>query len=129
VAAAAAELGGETTPAGFWTGLRHQTLEVFQARRLWRLSIPRGANLPDLPGRWLRDWGGAQIWLESDAAADRIRALAVQAGGHATLYRGAGPGEAVFAPLPEGLLALHRRLKAAFDPAGVFNPGRMYEGL
>jgi glycolate oxidase FAD binding subunit len=35
----------------------------------------------------------------------------------------------VFKPLPEGLLALHRRLKAAFDPAGIFNPGRMYEGL
>jgi glycolate oxidase FAD binding subunit len=35
----------------------------------------------------------------------------------------------VYQPLPEPLLALHRRLAAALDPAGVLNPGRMYEGL
>jgi glycolate oxidase FAD binding subunit len=27
------------------------------------------------------------------------------------------------------LMNLHRRLKAAFDPAGILNPGRMYAGL
>jgi len=27
------------------------------------------------------------------------------------------------------LLKIHRGLKQAFDPAGVFNPGRMYAGL
>ena len=27
------------------------------------------------------------------------------------------------------MLALQRQLKTAFDPAGVFNPGRLYEGL
>jgi len=26
-------------------------------------------------------------------------------------------------------MALTRRLKRAFDPAGVFNPGRMYAGI
>jgi glycolate oxidase FAD binding subunit len=35
----------------------------------------------------------------------------------------------VFQPLPPALLAIHRRLKHAFDPKGIFNPGRMYEGL
>jgi len=35
----------------------------------------------------------------------------------------------VFTPLAAPLLALHRRLKHAFDPQGVLNPGRMYEGL
>jgi len=24
------------------------------------------------------------------------------------------------------LMRLHRELKAAFDPAGIFNPGRLY---
>jgi len=26
-------------------------------------------------------------------------------------------------------LAVHRRLKAEFDPVGILNPGRMYPGL
>lgn len=129
VQAAAAELGGEATPARFWEDLRHRHTGPLTAPRLWRLSVPRTANLTDLPGRALRDWAGAEIWLASDAPTDRIRRLAAEAGGHAALYRGAAPGEEVFTPLPPALLALHQRLKAAFDPAGVFNPGRMYEGL
>jgi glycolate oxidase FAD binding subunit len=31
-----------------------------------------------------------------------------------------------FQPLPEALAVLHRRLKGAFDPAGILNPHRMY---
>lgn len=126
---AAREIGGHPTPEGLWRDIRDRRLGPLTAPRLWRLSVPRTARLPDLPGRWVRDWAGAEIWLESDARAERLHALAAKAGGHATLYRGAATGEAVFTPLPPGLLALHRRLKAAFDPAGVFNPGRMYEGL
>ncbi len=129
VAAAGAELGGEETPAAFWEDLRHRRIGPLTAPRLWRLSVPRTANLTDLPGQALRDWAGAEIWLESDAPAERLRRLASDAGGHATLYRGAAPSEDVFSPLPPALLALHKRLKAAFDPCGVFNPGRMYEGL
>jgi glycolate oxidase FAD binding subunit len=129
VAAAAAELGGQETPAAFWKDLRHRRIGPLTAPRLWRLSVPRTAELADLPGAALRDWAGAEIWLESDASAEHLRRLTSDVGGHATLYRGAAPGEDVFSPLPPGLLALHRRLKAAFDPAGVFNPGRMYEGL
>jgi len=45
------------------------------------------------------------------------------------LYHGVVDGEDVFDPLPAPLFALHRRLKAALDPAGVFNRGRMYEGF
>jgi glycolate oxidase FAD binding subunit len=126
---ALAEIGGDPTPEGLWSDLKDRRLGPMAAPRLWRLSVPRTATIGELPGRWVRDWAGAEIWLESDAAPERLRALAAAAGGHATLYRGAGSGEAVFSPLPNGLLALHRRLKAAFDPAGVFNPGRMYEGL
>jgi glycolate oxidase FAD binding subunit len=129
VAAAASELGGEDTPEAFWEDLRHRRSGPLTAPRLWRLSVPRTANLTDLPGPAIRDWAGAEIWLDSDAPAEHLRRLASDAGGHATLYRGAAPGEEVFAPLSPALLALHQRLKAAFDPAGVFNPGRMYEGL
>ncbi len=45
------------------------------------------------------------------------------------LFRGARDGEVVFTPLAPAVMALHRRLAAAFDPDGVLNPGRMYEGL
>ncbi|HBD39775.1 MAG TPA: glycolate oxidase subunit GlcE, partial [Cupriavidus sp.] len=35
----------------------------------------------------------------------------------------------VFAPLSSPLAAIHKRLKDTFDPAGIFNPQRMYNGL
>ena len=129
VAAITAEVGGEETAEAFWQDLRHRRPPLFAAPRLWRLSVPRTAELGEPPGEWLRDWAGGEIWLGSDAPAERVRTLATDAGGHATLYRGAAPDEQVFTPLPAPMLTLHQRLKAAFDPAGVFNPGRVYEGL
>ena len=129
VAQAAREIGGEEAPLKVWDDLRHMRLPVLTAPRLWRLAVPRTAPALALEGRWLHDWAGAQRWLVTDEAASRVRAVAVAAGGHATLFRGAGPDEAVFTPLPAPLLALHQRLKAAFDPAGILNPGRMYAKL
>ncbi|HEY2051270.1 MAG TPA: glycolate oxidase subunit GlcE [Caulobacteraceae bacterium] len=126
---AATGLGGERSEGEVWSRLRRFELPVLEAPRLWRLSIPRAALLRDLPGEVLRDWAGAQVWLASDAPAEHVRGLAHEAGGHAALVRGAQAGEPVFESLPEPLLALHQRVKAAFDPAGVFNPGRMYESL
>jgi glycolate oxidase FAD binding subunit len=35
----------------------------------------------------------------------------------------------VFTPLDAARMRLHRELKAAFDPAGIFNPGRLYPEL
>ncbi|HYM47449.1 MAG TPA: FAD-linked oxidase C-terminal domain-containing protein, partial [Burkholderiaceae bacterium] len=34
-----------------------------------------------------------------------------------------------FHPLTPALTQIHRRLKNEFDPAGIFNPGRMYKEL
>jgi len=123
------EVGGDPTPLTLWDEVRHMTHPLLAAPRLWRISVPQRARLSGLTGRWLRDWGGAQCWLASDESVERVRAAAGQAGGHATLFRGAAGGEAVFTPLAVPLMDLHRRLKRAFDPDGVFNPGRMYEGL
>ncbi|MFP4496105.1 MAG: FAD-linked oxidase C-terminal domain-containing protein [Halochromatium sp.] len=36
------------------------------------------------------------------------------------------PSDGVFAPLSPVVLRLHRNLQQAFDPAGLFNPGRLY---
>jgi glycolate oxidase FAD binding subunit len=129
VKAAARDLGGETEPGAIWEALRHMRMAPLDAPRLWRLSVPRLARTEHLPGVLIRDWAGAQIWLSGDVPPGVARAAAAEAGGHATLFRGATAEEEVFTALPAPLFALHQRLKAAFDPAGVFNPGRMYEGL
>lgn len=124
-------LGGELLADGetFWRGkIKEQGHGFFDGDLpLWRLSLPTTAPWLNLPGKVLLDWGGAQRWLKSDAPAETIRQIAAPAGGHATLFRG-GQGE-VFQALPLTMLGLHARLKRAFDPQGLFNPGRLYASL
>ena len=129
VAKAVADCGGRPATTGLWEDIRDLKHPLFAKERLWRLSIPHAGPLPDLGGERLIDWAGSQVWLATDAPAAEVRDACARLGGHATLFRGAQPGEEVFTPLAPPLLALHKRIKAAFDPAGVFNPGRMYEGL
>ena len=82
-----------------------------------------------LPGAQLIEWGGALRWWRGDAEPAEVHALAAQAGGHATLFRGGSRDGAVFSPLAPAILTLHRRLKAEFDPNGIFNPGRLVPDL
>ena len=131
VAEAARRLGGEAGDGAIWAALRDHRHPFFRedGPPLWRFSVP--AHVPPLdgvPGAAFVDWGGAQRWVRSDAPAPLLRSAAVSAGGHAACFRG-GDREQPFAPLAEGLGALHARLKAAFDPAGILNPGRLYAGL
>ncbi len=130
---AAQQLGGERLSEGaaFWRDLREQRLAFFDdTRPLWRVSLPPATSpLSETlaaNGDCLIEWGGAQRWLKTTAAPEAIYAAAGAAGGHATLYRNA-PADAVrFQLLPTALMAIHKRLKAALDPKGIFNPGRMY---
>ncbi len=131
VAAAHRHLGGEVVEdaAALWRALREHELGFFRHEvPLWRLSVASTAAPLDLPGRWLLDWGGAQRWYAGDATPAEVRHAAEHARGHATLYRG-HDGEPRFQPLAAPVAALHRRLKAALDPAGILNPGRLYSGL
>ena len=136
VRAARERLGGESIAPDaartFWLGVREQTDPFFAGDEpLWRLSVPSIALPLDLPGRQLIEWGGALRWLKSTAPAAQVRDAAIRAGGHATLFRAAaGVGNVpVFNTLDATTMAIHRRLKQALDPKGIFNPGRMYPGL
>lgn len=131
VAAAHRRLGGEVVEdaSALWRGLREHDLGFFRHDApLWRLSVPSTAATPGLAGRWLLDWGGAQRWYVGESVPEEVRRAAEHVHGHATLYRG-HDGEPRFHPLPSPVAALHKRLKAALDPAGILNPGRLYPGL
>lgn len=128
VSEARAHLGGDEVAdaEAFWHTLKEQQRPFFDTEQaLWRLSVASDAAPPALDGEWLYEWGGAQRWLRSTASEEEIRAAAQALGGHATLFRG-GARDEVFQPLTAGLLNLHKNLKQAFDPHGIFNPGRMY---
>ena len=132
VAAAADALGGDLVDDGeFWTALREQTLPFFTraGAPLWRMSVPPGAELTSPAGETLVDWGGALRWLRTDVPAAEVRAAVERAGGHAVLFRGGDRTGEVFHPLAPAVRRLHERIKAAFDPTGIFNSGRMYEGI
>ena len=134
VDAAAKKIGGtavDPAQAGrFWTGIREHADPFFSGSEpLWRLSINSTTPPLGLPGSQLMEWGGALRWLKSTADAKTIRDAAARSGGHATLFRGGDKSEGVFHPLAPALMKLHRNLKQAFDPAGIFNPGRLYADL
>ena len=97
--------------------------------RLWRLSLPSTAPELKLHGEQLIEWGGAQRWVVTPMEPLAVREAAAGVGGHATLFRALDKSPGAFAPLSAPLAAIHRRLKASFDPHGVFNPGRLYSGL
>jgi glycolate oxidase FAD binding subunit len=140
VEAACRTLGGErqdnAEAAAVWALCRDQRLPWFEqrgGRELWRLSVPQTAPVLDLPESPLIEWHGGLRWVRAEPAqGQRRRAAAARAGGHATLFRGAPIGNqsaariSRFAPLAPPLDRIHRELKRQFDPAGIFNRGRLY---
>jgi glycolate oxidase FAD binding subunit len=135
VEAACRTLGGErldnALAADEWRACREQRLPWFEdgaGRDLWRVSVPQVAPVLDLPEPPLVEWHGAQRWLRlAPGQAQRVREAAVRAGGHATLFRSQrGDAAERMTPLPPALATLHERLKSQFDPAGIFNRGRLF---
>ena len=138
VSAALRVLGGteDADHASLWAAVRDHTHAFFIRARepgmvLWRLSVRSTAPPAELPGEHLIEWGGALRWLATSASADSapIRAWAAANGGHATLFRAQDKSAGAFAPLDATTFALHRRLKATFDPQRIFNRGRLYPDL
>lgn len=117
----------------FWADLREHQLPVLAAGAdLWRVSVPSTAPALALESPAVIEWGGALRWIRSNRSAGEVRAIAQAAGGSAVRFdrssaltptQGAEPA---LHPINPAVLALHRRLKQAFDPKGIFNPGRMH---
>ncbi len=93
---------------------------------LWCLSVAQTAPVLDLPWPQLVQWHGAQRWLWAPLnATQALRETVARAAGHATLF--VAPAHSTEpvqrrARLPEPLARIQQRLRAEFDPAGVFNP-------
>ena len=139
-----AALADRAQSAVLWGAIRElDALGAPDTAPVWRLSVKPG-DAPALVEtlhrafecRALYDWGGGLVWIAGgdgpDVGAEVIRSAVAAVGGHATLVR--APDDvrnavAVFQPLPEPLMALTRKLKESFDPAGILNPGRMYAGV
>jgi glycolate oxidase FAD binding subunit len=135
VESACRTLGGDridnAQAAPDWQACREQRLPWFLERgerELWRVSVPQTAPVLELPEAPLIEWHGAQRWLRcAPADAQRVREAAVRAGGHATLLRTErSNATGRLTPLSPVLATLHERLKKQFDPAAVFNRGRLY---
>lgn len=133
IQAALKKMGGDEIPDAqkFWTDLREQKNSFFDSaaqssHAVWRLSVPSAAAPLALDGEELIEWGGAQRWLKTNEEAAVIRAEVAGIGGHAALFSGGDKAVGVFHPLAPAVAGIHRNLKAAFDPAGIFSRGRMY---
>ncbi|MEM7407034.1 MAG: glycolate oxidase subunit GlcE [Pseudomonadota bacterium] len=133
VVAAERDIGGEAAPDNeFWNALRDHDHAFFGGDApLWRIAVPTGTPDLALDARTAIDWGGTQRWLRTRADANTIRDVAKYHGGHAQRFAPLAPpgDETPFHPLTTALMPVHQRLKAAFDPDGLINPGRMYAGL
>lgn len=142
VQAACRQLGGQQQdPAQAqrqWQACREQSLDWFvqapSGMVLWRLSLPSTAPplfLPEGITDPLIEWHGGLRWLwaprrAAAALREQVRAL----GGTASLFRGEVAGQASAGgdldAYAQGATAqIHARIKQAFDPAGIFNRGRL----
>ncbi|MEI9930079.1 MAG: FAD-binding protein [Rhizomicrobium sp.] len=104
---------------------------------VWLLQIPHTTAADcvyDFDGRWSADWAGTRLWLSQTAglSGSDWRSVADRVGSTAILVRASEETRkrvAPFHPEQSKRTALTRAVKAAFDPLGIFNPGRMYEGV
>nr|WP_315480490.1 glycolate oxidase subunit GlcE [uncultured Rhodoferax sp.] len=122
-----------------WALCRDQRLPFFADApapelALWRLSVAPTAPVLDLPWPQLVEWQGGLRWLWApQQAGAQLQAAARTAGGNATVFVAARADSiragCQFDAKNAAKDAITQRLKAAFDPLGLFNPGRLCADL
>ncbi len=132
-----------TVAEAFWRDLREQKLNPFTNlgvdETLYRLALPAACGpirLPNMSNEIVLEWHGQQRWWKGpsdDGAFAAVKALVNTIGGHAVRFRqGANvdPAQERFTKLSEqvhsqALETVQSRLRASFDPAGVFATRRL----
>ncbi len=125
----------------FWLSIKNQTHDFFSSKNLWRCShqittefygsdVNNDASSNNGEAdKQLIEWNGALRWINSDT---ELFTVAEKYGGHAQRYPlpiGHHETSDIFQPLQPALFKIHKRLKQAFDPENILNPGRLYTSL
>ena len=131
-----------TDSEALWAKIRDVRLFSAPVRDVWKISCPPAAAASVIDTikashdiSYFADWAGGLIWMTGGTdtlGTDLRQALAGFGGGFAMLVRDSGTTRQVippFQPLSGPMLALHKRVKAAFDPLAVLNAGRMHDGI
>ncbi len=134
VAMVEAETLTATESKKLWLDLRDATPLAENKNDIWRIVLPPSEAVPFLAALpfkydYYLDWAGSLIWLAAPKGGNPRQYMSQ---GVATLFRAdenTRTAAEVFHPQQPTLGALSSRVKAAFDPKGLFNPGKMYKGL
>ncbi|HQS61097.1 MAG TPA: glycolate oxidase subunit GlcE [Polynucleobacter sp.] len=131
------------TAQNFWNDLREQRLAVFNNLQstdtLYRLSLPAACGpltIENTVGEIVLEWHGQQRWIKAsgdEASFTILKQIAQTHGGHATRFKQGltvDQSNQRFTLLGEqahsaALEAVQARLRASFDPAGVFATKRL----
>jgi len=137
-----AEILDDATSRAVWRAVRDaRPLQTPVNDAVWRVSVRPSAGpgvlhaVANAGASGFLDWGGGLVWLTgpADAATHAaVEAAARTAQGTWTLLRAPESLRAaaqVVPPEPAPLAAITRRVKAALDPRGILNPGRLYAGI
>jgi len=127
----------------FWSNLREQQLPDFTSlaadETLYRLALPAACGLLELNNMSddiILEWHGQERWLKGlsdDATFNALKKIASAHGGHAMRFRqgsNVNPANQRFTQLSEqshslALEPIQARLRASFDPSGVFATHRL----